>query len=54
MKIKAYECEHCGNVRRHINMHDDKCCYECWDFDTDSPKHSITESQALPKSEGKE
>ncbi len=34
MKIKRYKCENCGKVERHINMYNDKYCYNCIDIET--------------------
>jgi hypothetical protein len=34
MKIKRYQCEKCKRVWKHIDMFNDKYCYECVDIVT--------------------
>ena len=52
MKLKQhqtrnYKCENCGAVEKHIDMHDDKYCYNCWDIEAGKLKEinkSISEN----------
>lgn len=30
-QARNYQCDKCKSIRRHIDMHDDELCYECYD-----------------------
>ena len=32
--IKNYECDNCGAIENHIDMHSDDFCYNCIDIGT--------------------
>ena len=34
MKIIRYKCENCKSIEKHIDMYNDKYCYECIDIKT--------------------
>lgn len=39
MKLKDYEtkhykCDNCGSIEKHIDMYNDKYCYECININT--------------------
>lgn len=39
-KTKHYKCDFCGSIEKHIDMYNDKYCYECIDIDTGKLKNN--------------
>jgi len=33
-KTKHYKCDNCGSIEKHVDMYNDKYCYECIDIET--------------------
>ena len=50
-KTKNYQCENCGSIEKHIDMYDDKYCYECFDIELGTIKKDKIQKAHIGASE---
>lgn len=42
-KTKEYKCDFCGSIEKHIDMYNEKYCYNCIDIETGKLKNNTNE-----------